>query len=261
MEAEHAALRAQVREVPGRREQVTLLTLLLGHVRDLAARLAKDSHTSGKPPPSDRLARKPRPRRTKSLRTPSGKKAGGQLDPRGTTLRLVATDHADAVVELRPAVWAWCHRELPPDAEVVRRAAPAAASAGPAAGVPRGDGASGAAGALAGLSGGQRRDVSRRGRAQPGAVRPAAAGLEQQAAEDIISVTEATVGEAPPFDPTGSFVVMVRDKTVFDAQDAFALSPKSPRPFAVVITQTGKATEKPLGIVTPWDLFGPVGAR
>jgi len=111
LEAENAALRAQVSELPGLREQVTIL---LARVRDLEARLAKDSHNSSKPPSSDGLRRKP-----KSLRTPSGKKAGGQLGHRGETLRLVATP--DAVVEHRPTVCAGCHRELPHDALVVLR--------------------------------------------------------------------------------------------------------------------------------------------
>jgi len=47
LEAENAALRAQVSELPGLREQVTIL---LARVRDLEARLAKDSHNSSKPP-------------------------------------------------------------------------------------------------------------------------------------------------------------------------------------------------------------------
>jgi transposase len=111
LEAENVALQAQVSELPGLREQVTIL---LARVRDLEARLAKDSHNSGKPPSSDGLKRK-----TKSLRMPSGKKAGGQLGHRGETLRLVAVP--DAVVEHRPTVCAGCHRELPHDARVVLR--------------------------------------------------------------------------------------------------------------------------------------------
>jgi transposase len=114
LEAENAALRAQVSELPGLREQVQVLA---AQVRELQARLAKDRHHSGKPPSSDGLTRKPS--RTKRLRTPSGKKAGGQLGHRGETLRLVATP--DAVVEHRPTVCAGCHRELPHDARVVLR--------------------------------------------------------------------------------------------------------------------------------------------
>jgi transposase len=87
--------------------------LLLERVHDLEARLAKDSHNSSKPPSSDGLRRK-----TKSLRTRSGKKPGGQLGQRGETLRLVATP--DALVEHRSSVCHHCHTPLT-DAAVVLR--------------------------------------------------------------------------------------------------------------------------------------------
>src|SRR5579864_9469258 len=78
------------------REQITTL---LERVRDLEARLAKDSHNSGKPPSSDGLKRQlPR---TRSLRRKTGKQPGGQLGHPGETLHLVA--EPDAVVEHRPA--------------------------------------------------------------------------------------------------------------------------------------------------------------
>ncbi len=111
LEAENVRLSAENRAL---QEQVATLA---AQVADLRARVAKDSHTSGKPPSSDGLARKPS--RTKSLRTPSGKKAGGQLGHRGETLRLVATP--DVVVEHRPAVCGECQTPLPADASVVRR--------------------------------------------------------------------------------------------------------------------------------------------
>ena len=87
---------------------------MLARVQELEARLAKDSHNSGKPPTSDGLGRK-----TKSLRRRSGKKPGGQLGHRGETLHLVATP--DAVVEHRPAVCAQCQAPLDDAAEVVLR--------------------------------------------------------------------------------------------------------------------------------------------
>jgi transposase len=96
------------------REQIAAL---LARVQELEARLAKDSHNSGKPPSSDGLAR--RAHKTKSLRQPSGKKAGGQLGHRGETLHLVATP--DAVVEHRPAVCAHCQTPLDAQAPVVLR--------------------------------------------------------------------------------------------------------------------------------------------
>jgi hypothetical protein len=92
LEAEHATLREQVE-------------LLAARVEELQARLAKDSHNSGKPPSSDGLKRK-----TKSLRQRSGKKPGGQLGHRGETLRLVATP--DDVVEHRLPVCTRCQTAL-----------------------------------------------------------------------------------------------------------------------------------------------------
>ena len=84
--------------VEQQREQIATL---LERVRELEARLAKDSHNSGKPPSSDGLAHK-----TRSLRTKSGKKPGGQIGHRGETLRLVAVP--DELVEHRPAVCSAC---------------------------------------------------------------------------------------------------------------------------------------------------------
>jgi transposase len=79
------------------REQIATL---LERVRDLEARLAKDSHNSGKPPFSDGLKR--RLPRTLSLRRKTGKKPGGQLRHPGETLDLVT--EPDAILEHRPAV-------------------------------------------------------------------------------------------------------------------------------------------------------------
>jgi transposase len=98
LEADNAGLREQ-------------LSVVLARVQELEARLAKDSHNSGKPP-SDGLARK-----TKSVRKRSGKKPGGRLGHRGQTLRLVA--RPDVVVEHRPAVCSACQAPLDAQASVV----------------------------------------------------------------------------------------------------------------------------------------------
>lgn len=99
LEVENAALRAQV-------------AALLTEVQELKGRLAKDSHNSSKPPSSDGLARPNRPpKKTRSLRQPSGKKPGGQPGHRGTTLALV--DAPDQVVVHRPpSVCATCRTPL-----------------------------------------------------------------------------------------------------------------------------------------------------
>src|SRR5215467_4859708 len=93
LEAENAVLREQV-------------TALAERLHELQARLAKDSHTSSKPPSSGGLARK-----TKSLRRRSGKKPGWQIGHRGQTLRLVAVP--DTVVEHRPVLCRGCQTLLP----------------------------------------------------------------------------------------------------------------------------------------------------
>ena len=68
--------------------------LLKEKIKVLEARLDKDSHNSHKPPSSDGY-RKASP---KSLRTPSGKKSGGQPGHSGDTL--LQTDSPDRVIDL-----------------------------------------------------------------------------------------------------------------------------------------------------------------
>jgi transposase len=102
LQAENAALRAQVGELPILREKVQAL---LARVQELEGRLAKDSHNSSKPPSSDGLRRK-----TRSLRQRSGKKPGGQPGHRGSTLPLVATP--DQVVTYHPVVCTTCQTPL-----------------------------------------------------------------------------------------------------------------------------------------------------
>jgi transposase len=107
LEAENRHLRADNATL---REQ---MARLLERVTALEGRLAKDSHNSSKPPASDGLRRK-----TKSLRTRSGKKPGGQLGHRGETLRLQATP--DVVAEHRPSHCPHCQTSLA-DAPVLVR--------------------------------------------------------------------------------------------------------------------------------------------
>jgi len=96
--------------VAQQREQIEQLGV---YIRELEARLAKDSHTSSKPPSSDGLKR-----RTKSLRKKSGKKPGGQLGHRGETLHLVAAP--DEIVEQRPAICAQCQTSLAEEPALLR---------------------------------------------------------------------------------------------------------------------------------------------
>ncbi|MBA2678779.1 MAG: IS66 family transposase [Ktedonobacteraceae bacterium] len=75
---------------------------LEAQVQVLKTQLAKDSHNSGKPPSSDGL-KKPAP---KSLRTPSGKRPGGQPGHPGSSLAWSQTP--DQIIEHRPECCASC---------------------------------------------------------------------------------------------------------------------------------------------------------
>ncbi|WP_371873925.1 DUF6444 domain-containing protein [Dictyobacter arantiisoli] len=70
--------------------------------------MAKDSHNSSLPPSSDHFSRQ---RKSSSLRTRSGKKAGGQPSHQGQTLEMSAL--ADEIVMVPSVTWCQhCHRDL-----------------------------------------------------------------------------------------------------------------------------------------------------
>jgi transposase len=80
---------------------------------ELEVQLSKDSHNSSRPPSTD----PPWAKRTKSLRRPSGRLAGGQAGHRGETRRLSA--HPDRIVEHRPLECQHCHCALT-DGQIIR---------------------------------------------------------------------------------------------------------------------------------------------
>jgi transposase len=82
---EHADVREHVKRIPEREESVRQLR---EQVQSLQERLVKESHNSHVPPSSDRFARQ---KKTRSQRTRSGKKPGGQVGHNGHHLALSAT--------------------------------------------------------------------------------------------------------------------------------------------------------------------------
>ena len=88
------SLYAQIKEL---REQLAELKLEISTLvvknKELAEQKAKDSHNSSKPSSTDGFKKK-----TKSLRTKSDRKSGGQLGHKGSTLSMVSTP--DKVVRL-----------------------------------------------------------------------------------------------------------------------------------------------------------------
>lgn len=81
--------------------------------------------------------------------------------------------------------------------------------------------------------------------------------LEEQEKEEIIIVGDARIAEAQEYEQLGDIPIMRRDQTVYEAMEIFqrAIEQRKPRIYAVLITAHGKATERPLGIITPWDLL------
>jgi transposase len=96
---ENGQLRAENQQL---REQVEQLGLRL---HELEGRVAKDSHNSSKPPSTDGYAKK-----TRSLRTSSGKKPGGQEGHAGSTRHFV--EMPDEVIRMRPEKCARCQASL-----------------------------------------------------------------------------------------------------------------------------------------------------
>lgn len=84
-------------------QQQDLIATLQTRIAALERRLGLNSSNSGKPPASDGLKK---PRRTQSLRTPSGKKSGGQKGHPGKTLCQV--EEADATIDHFPEACAGC---------------------------------------------------------------------------------------------------------------------------------------------------------
>ncbi|CCF84977.1 CBS domain-containing protein [Nitrolancea hollandica] len=81
--------------------------------------------------------------------------------------------------------------------------------------------------------------------------------LGRRVEENGMRVEDETLSEAVACEPPGSFVVMGRDDTIFDAQAAFIEHPAPGRArlAVIIVTSNGNRSETPLGLVTPWDLM------
>jgi TolA-binding protein len=90
-------LQAQIERLQAKVSHLRSLTFQLQRRNtELEALLVKDSHNSSRPPSTD----PPWAKKTRNLRLPSGKRAGGQAGHQGSTLRLAA--RPSRVVEHRP---------------------------------------------------------------------------------------------------------------------------------------------------------------
>ncbi len=76
--------------------------------------------------------------------------------------------------------------------------------------------------------------------------------LEGKASEDIIALSEVRLGEVIVREPKDTCVYLKADDTVERAQEVFTRD-IGKRVFSALVTESGRATEKPIAIVTPWD--------
>jgi hypothetical protein len=76
--------------------------------------------------------------------------------------------------------------------------------------------------------------------------------LEAKAKEDIIALSDARLSDVLHFEPTDSCAYLKATDTVDRAREVFTID-IGKRVFSALVTEHGRATEKPINIVTPWD--------
>lgn len=82
--------------------------------------------------------------------------------------------------------------------------------------------------------------------------------LQTRVKGECLDLSTYTVGDVLEFEKGQKSTVMSRFQTIDEALELFsktALGRRSTRIYAIIITHSGKRTEKPLGIVTAWDLL------
>lgn len=79
--------------------------------------------------------------------------------------------------------------------------------------------------------------------------------LEAKTKEDIIALSEARLGDVLNFEPKDSCIYLKANDTADRAREVFA-NDLGKRIFSVLVTENGSAKEKPINIVTPWDVVG-----
>lgn len=80
--------------------------------------------------------------------------------------------------------------------------------------------------------------------------------LEHNIEEGII-LSDVKIEDAFSCESKNNFSILGRQQTIYDAQEIFSttIERQVPRIYAIIITENGKSSEHPLGIITPWDLL------
>lgn len=76
--------------------------------------------------------------------------------------------------------------------------------------------------------------------------------LESKATEDVIALSEVRLEDVAVREPKDTCVYLKADDTIEHAQEVFTKD-IGKRVFSALVTESGRPTEKPITIVTPWD--------
>lgn len=76
--------------------------------------------------------------------------------------------------------------------------------------------------------------------------------LEESIEDDVVSIAETTIVQVLHCEDTNAYCFLPRDSTVYEGLQVFA-DPKK-RIQALILTQNGRESEKPLGLVTAHDI-------
>jgi CBS domain-containing protein len=80
--------------------------------------------------------------------------------------------------------------------------------------------------------------------------------LEQKVPDSILELNGVTLSEVLEHEPRGSYGVTARTTLADEVREMFLAPPSgtAERLQAVIVTHSGRASEEPVGIITPWDL-------
>lgn len=86
-----------------------------------------------------------------------------------------------------------------------------------------------------------------------------ASWLIKMMSTENFNLNKASVNHILRYERDDNVSFFSRDRTVADARKEFVdtLSKNRPKLYAIIITETGKSNEEPLGIITPWDFLDP----
>lgn len=82
------------------------------------------------------------------------------------------------------------------------------------------------------------------------------AWMRNKVEDDLISLQETVIEDALQFEPENGYKLIKKNASLLDASMMFAKAHSSGmRLYALIITDSGKADQHALGVITPWDFM------